>query len=290
MTSNRNLLQSLAPAAAVLIAVSCGISSCTTSSEELAKSQKENQQLKQENQELKAKVAELTTSASTKTSTESAATPTPTQAATSATSNQFSDIAGEFGEKEIKDLLKIGVLDTGSSGKFEPTKPITRAEFVKWAVKANNVLRPGKAVRLAETSDPSSFSDLTSSDPNFNYIQGMANAGWSVGYDDKTFKPEKFLTREEMIAIKAPFDGMHPTAVGSHYQYWGDWKDISKQFYDPMDEESGNYYPNWKRIYGNTKICIPKKSVSRAEAAVCVWQFGCWGGDSIVNAGDPPKK
>lgn len=198
------------------------------------------------------------------------------------TDGAFSDIAGMFGEKQIKDLVRIGVLDT-SSGKFEPTKPLMRAEFVEWLVKSNNALRPDKVVRPAEPGAKSSFPDLSTNHPNFKYVQGMADAGWSIGYTDKTFKPDKELTREEMIGIKALFDEQAGSSNGPEWvlgNTWSDWKKISKSFVDAMGKEAGSQL-NWSRIYGTTKNCDPQKVVSRGEGAVCVWQIGRF----PVNAG-----
>jgi hypothetical protein len=173
-----------------------GLAGCSASGDtdkKLADMQQPISKLQADDQELKEKVAALSSTATTTTST-TAPTTTATTATTTATApgsnastaTGFSDIKGVFGEKEITDLNKLGVFDS-NSGKFEPMKPITRAQFVTWLVKANNSFY-NHDIRLAESGDPT-FPDVPNTDPNFKYIQGMVNAGYVVGYDDKTFKP-----------------------------------------------------------------------------------------------------
>ncbi|MBX9568057.1 MAG: S-layer homology domain-containing protein [Candidatus Obscuribacterales bacterium] len=239
-----------------LIAVS--LSACT-SSEEVSKLEKRIQVLEQTNAELTKRLeSQSSTSAS---------------ASSSATADAgFADIAGAFGEKEIKDLQKLGVFND-VSGNFSPTKPITRAEFVCWLVRANNAMRPAaEHIRIAEDGASSSFTDLTSAQPYFKFIEGMNSAGWSIGYPDKTFKPEKALTREEMIAIKNPID--HGSGQYEGYEKkWTDHAKISENFKKYMSDEAFGD-KNWSRVFGETKNCDPQKSVSRAEAAACIWQIG----------------
>lgn len=268
--------------------VSICTSACTTSSEGLTQLEKRVQVLEQETKDLKQQIsqqkpaaeAQSAASSSASTSTDTSATANsanPVSSASADTTNgaasaSFSDIAGAFGEKEIKDLAKLGVFQE-VSGTFKPTEPVTRAEFVCWLVRANNAMKPKKElIRLAEKGTASSFKDLQPSQKYFDYIQGMNDAGWSVGYPDKTFKPEKALTREEMIGIKIPLDHGNNPFTG-YEKKWSDGDKISSNFKDSMSDEAFGDV-NWGRIFGKTKSCLPQKTVSRAEAAICIWQIG----------------
>jgi len=229
-------------------------------------------------QQLESKVADLqkapSPAATTDSSTQKEETvSTPASVANrekaQASPSSFNDVHGAFGEKAINDLVKIGVIEVKSPN-FGPTKPITRAEFIEWLVKANNAIRPAdKAIRLPEGDEKPSFSDLKTDNPRFKYIQAMADAGWSVGFRDKTFRPDKTLTREEMICTKRPMDSAYGTDA-TMYLSWNDRDKISPDFRGYMAAEGFNKDVNWNRIFGNTKSCNPQKSVSRAEAAVCV--------------------
>ena len=43
------------------------------------------------------------------------------------------------------------------------------------------------------------FSDINQNHPAYKYVQAFVNAGFAVGYEDKAFKPDQAITREEMI-------------------------------------------------------------------------------------------
>lgn len=258
--------------------IALNLTACT-SSEDLSKLEKRVQTLEQTTADLTKKLEAQT--AVTSSPVKVAAVPSPANAAPAtpslsstekASADAFSDIKGVFGEKEIKDLQKLGVFND-VTGEFSPNKPITRAEFVCWLVRANNGMRPkAEQIRLAENGASSSFTDLKPEQKYFAFIEGMNQAGWSVGYPDKTFKPEKALTREEMIAIKNPID--HGNGQFEGYETrWADGTKISENFKKYMsDEKFGD--KNWSRTFGQTKNCDPQKTVSRAEAAVCLWQIG----------------
>lgn len=186
----------------------------------------------------------------------------------------FTDIAGVDNQSQIEDLVRLGVL-APASGKFYPDSPITRAEFIAWLVRANDVMRPDKNIKLASSGAAATFPDMPNSNPYFRYVQGMANAGWSVGYEDGTFKPAKALTREEMIAIKTPIDFGRDLQNDDRasIKSWSDYQRIGKKFYGPMSVES-SWDTNWSRCFGKTKSAMPQSAVTRAEAAACVWQVG----------------
>lgn len=205
------------------------------------------------------------------------ASPSPAGSATPTVTVAFTDIKGIFAEQAIYDLAKLGVFES-TSGAFRPSAPIKRREFIRWLVRANNAIfsdTPDKQVRLAESGD-ATFVDVPPSDPDFKYIQGMANAGYVIGYDAKHFRPEQNLVREELVAIKAPFDH-NGAQVDQHAGIsdvraaWGfsDIDQISKQYYASFYTD---YFVspqhNISRIWGTIKKFQPLKPVTRAEAAL----------------------
>lgn len=210
--------------------------------------------------------------------------PTP-QAATSPVS--FSDIQGVTGEKEITQLAQAGVFEGLSGNQFNPQQPISRAEFIRWLVRANNAIfakDPGKQVRLAE-SGASEFPDVSPTHPDFRYIQGMINSGFAVGYDEKNFRPDQPITREEMIAIKSGFDSAGVTdtpdadeRLNSWIPTWSDREQISRRFYRAINTGYSVFYgkniKNVERTFGAIKSFKPKQPVTRAEAALCISVIG----------------
>lgn len=251
------------------------------------KADKQSQQIQQQISSLQLRVQKLETEVrqlQTQSSTLDVTPPenkiTPQNSASPVPVN-FQDIQGLFGEKEITQLASLGVFKT-TAGKFNPKQAITRAEFVRWLVQANNALYaddPKKMIRLAEGGKPT-FPDVPPTHPDYRYIQGMANTGFVIGYDEKTFQPERPLTREEMVAIKTGLDQVGFIAKDADYGLvdsvwkWSDTQEISPRYLPAIYAESFNKADNIKRIYGASKTFKPKEPVTRVEAAICIWKIG----------------
>jgi hypothetical protein len=202
-----------------------------------------------------------------------------------ASAGTFTDIAGINGEKEIATLAQLGVVDP-PSGTFDPGAPIKRREFIRWLVKANNVLwsdTSAKQLKLADKTESSSFPDVSAADPDFPYIQGMQDAGYSVGFPDKTFRPDQTLTREQMFAIKNVFDrGSVDPGLAKGLDYarntamppWKDKQSISKTYVAAIATGAGGGNDSFSRVYGASSVFRPQAPVTRAQAAVLVSVVG----------------
>ncbi len=225
------------------------------------------------------------------------ASPVPT-----ATAQTFSDLskAPQQLRPYIQDLANLGVLVTETSSgnsktaagqPFEPNKPITRREFARWLVAANNRLnatRPARQLRLAvETAQPS-FRDVPRNDADFAAIQGLAEAGilpsaLSGDLAAVLFRPDTPLTREVLLAWKVPLDlrqKLPLATLDAVQQTWG-FQDTAR--IDPLalravlaDYQNGDQ-ANIRRAFGFTTLLQPKRSVTRAEAAATLWYFGMQG-------------
>ncbi len=193
----------------------------------------------------------------------------------------FSDTAGIFAEQIINDEARLGVFDT-TSGPFQPEASIKRGEFVRWMVKANNAYYQddaSKQIRPAEGNEQT-FVDVPASNPDYKYIQALANAGLVVGVDATHFAPDDDLTREQMIAIKAGLDlGGDPhkntnlSDVKTAYPFTDD-DQISKRYYDAIYGDYFDGSKNIPRVFGAIKTFHPQKPVTRAEAALTLDKIG----------------
>ncbi|RCJ42211.1 S-layer protein [Nostoc minutum NIES-26] len=227
-----------------------------------------------------------------------------------AASQEFNDLnkAPQELRQYIQDLASLGVLSVGSpatksnnaaTNQFEPSKIITRREYARWLVAANNAMyvnNPAKQIRSAAESTQPAFSDVSKTDPNFSEIQGLAEAGLvpsPLSGDSTTvlFRPDAPLTREQLLLWKVPLDTRQalPAAnLDAVKQTWG-FQDIGK--IDPKalravlaDFQNGEQ-SNIRRVFGYTTLLQPKKPVTRAEAAGALWYFGTQGeGVSAVDA------
>jgi hypothetical protein len=206
-------------------------------------------------------------------------------AAKASASPAYTDIAGVNGETQIDGFATLGVLDP-KSGAFDPGTPVKRREFVRWLVKANNVLwadTPAKRIDLADTTEKSAFHDVATSDPDFPYIQGMQDAGYSVGFPDGTFRPDGILTREQMFAIENTFDrgSVDPGLVkgldfarNTAMPPWKDKASISKTYVAAIATGANGGGDNFALVYGSSSLFHPQFPVTRAQAAVAVSSIG----------------
>ena len=146
--------------------------------------------------------------------------PTPTPNPTSSlplTPGQFSDIeeVPESFRDYVQDLAELEVLSAvEGSDRFDPNKPVTRREYARWLVAANNAINaavPSKQIRPGSKTDKPAFQDVPVSDRDFRSIQGLAEAGLipsKLSGDDTAikFQPDAPLTREDLIHWKVPLD------------------------------------------------------------------------------------
>ena len=221
------------------------------------------------------------------------------------TAEEFTDVNQAPVELQpyIADLAKLGALrfrssenstsgnSSASGGQFQPNSVITRREYARWLVTANNLIyasQPARQIRLAVASDQPAFQDVPTSDPDFATIQGLANAGLipsplSGDSTTVTFRPDAPLTRENLILWKVPVDlrkALPNATIEAVQQTWG-FQDTAQ--IDPKalrallaDFQNGDQ-SNIRRAFGYTTIFQPDKAVSRAEAAAALWYFGTQG-------------
>ncbi|HIK32217.1 MAG TPA: S-layer homology domain-containing protein [Oscillatoriales cyanobacterium M59_W2019_021] len=228
-----------------------------------------------------------------------ASTPSPTPTATpspvstpSGTPTQFSDLqtVAEPLRTYIQDLAKLGILTpaTAQSNAFVPDNPLKRREYARWLFAAHNRIyadTPSKQLRPATASNTPSFGDVPTTDPDFDTIQGLAEAGIipSALSGEATavkFRPDDPLSREEAIAWKVPLDwrqALPNATLQSITETWGfqDTAQIDPKVLRALlaDFQSGER-ANIRRAFGYTTLFQPKKAVTRAEGAAILWYFG----------------
>jgi hypothetical protein len=216
------------------------------------------------------------------------------------TSGTFSDIDSipEPVRRYVQDLAKLEVLKTTGTSGFNADKPITRREYARWLVAANNAIYAsvaGKQIRLGSQTGQPAFNDVPASDADFAAIQGLAEAGLipSRLSGDSTalqFRPNAPLTREELLLWKVPLDNrkaLPAASLDSIKQTWG-FQDAAKINPKALraiyaDYQNGEQ-ANIRRVFGYTTLLQPQKPVTRGEAAAALSYFGFQG--EGISAGD----
>ena len=104
---------------------------------------------------------------------------------------QFKDVkAGDWYKTAVDIIARQGVIKGYEDGTFKPNQLITRREFAVIAA------------RYAEGLDTwKTFSDVPTTDWAYKFINRVAGTGWINGYEDGTFRPDKNITRAEVVAI-----------------------------------------------------------------------------------------
>ncbi len=194
----------------------------------------------------------------------------------------------------VTDLAALGVLTPSTTPSatatptFAPNQPVTRRDFARWLVTANNRLfrdRPGKQIRLAQTTDTPVFQDVPTRDPDFAAIQGLAEAGilpsrLSGDSSATQFRPDAPLNRETLLRWKVPLDfrrTLAPATVEAVQETWG-FQDASRISPDALravlaDYQNGDL-ANIRRVFGFTTLLQPQREVTRAEGAAALGYFG----------------
>lgn len=208
---------------------------------------------------------------------------------TKATDTQVQDIAA-FTDLEsiptaemIEELSRLKVFD-GEGNTFRPNETITRADYCHWLFNAYNALTPQEQHIRLNTAAPQIFKDCAPGHKLYPYVQALAGAGFSIGYEDGTFRPDQPLTREEMLGIKLGVD------VGKKLDPWrsqmeavwkfSDGKDVAERFTGYVHQDfyvSGPHGGNIQRAFGKIGAFHPKQPVLRSEAAATLWQIGQFG-------------
>lgn len=97
---------------------------------------------------------------------------------------------GDWYGSAVTIMSDLKLVEGYPDGTFKPNAPITRAEFATIASRFDKI-----------TGGTVNFKDLSTSHWAYSYIASAYHKGWVMGYPDGTFKPEKDISREEVVAI-----------------------------------------------------------------------------------------
>ena len=105
--------------------------------------------------------------------------------------NTFTDVTdGQWHNKAISTMAKLGVVKGRNAEAFDPDAPITRAEFATICARFDK----------NQISTSSNFTDISGHWAE-KYIERAATLGWIAGYSDGTFRPSNYITRAEAMTM-----------------------------------------------------------------------------------------
>ncbi|WP_171633844.1 S-layer homology domain-containing protein [Paenibacillus plantarum] len=107
-------------------------------------------------------------------------------------SRTFADLNGHWSQKDVETMAGRLLVNGDTEGRFRPDDAITRVEFAKLVT---------DALALPEKGDSMAFRDI---DPSAWYSRSLLTAvsfGIIEGYDGGIFRPDAFVTREEIAVM-----------------------------------------------------------------------------------------
>ena len=131
------------------------------------------------------------------------------------TKSGFRDVAsGSWYNTYVATLNNAGVITDSSNGYFRPNEAITRAELAAMLAKFSET-----------TSAENYFNDVSAKYWAANAIAICAKLGWITGYPDGTFRPDRNVTRAELMAMINRATGRAPKSADAFLPGMKTWID-----------------------------------------------------------------
>lgn len=184
----------------------------------------------------------------------------------------FKDITNHWAKNYIEALYRKGIVNGRDEGIFAPDLPLTRAEFIKVALKAAGATIPDPdSVKRAPFRDSPLDAWFTP------YLAKAKELGLIKGFSDNSFKPGKLINRAEAIKIliaafgfdltpaksKTPAKTATPSVTAKNFKdlLSGQW------YFESVDFALRNKLVNGPLAKNGTplKTFGPDKLITRAE-------------------------
>ena len=149
------------------------------------------------------------------------------------TKSGFRDVAsGSWYNTYVATLNNAGVITDSSNGYFRPNEAITRAELAAMLAK------------FSETTGAANyFNDVSAKYWAANAIAICAKLGWINGYPDGSFRPDRNVTRAELMAMINRATGRAPKSADAFLPGMKTWSDntADKWYYLDVQEATNSH-------------------------------------------------
>jgi uncharacterized protein YgiM (DUF1202 family)/Skp family chaperone for outer membrane proteins len=166
----------------------------------------------------------------------------------------FTDIGSHWAKDEILAMTAKGIVSGFPGDKFKPNDNVTRAQFVAFL---------NRAIRLESPTIKTKFNDVTKDDWFYQDIINATQAGLVHGYPGNTFRPDKNITREDIVVMMDRFLQAERNDLSEKADItYTDYKEISQYALENVQRAS-----SYGLAKGRTAETFnPKENASRAEA------------------------
>lgn len=178
---------------------------------------------------------------------------------------KYSDIPDNAWYKSyVSHLSQLGIINGIAPDRFCPDRSITRSEFVKMITMAANV-------DTSNYEGKTQFADVASDEWYAPSIQWATENGIIEGFNESTFGPNEFITREAASVMMYRLYELQESEINTEKK--GIYRLETPEFSDessisPWAEEIIEQLKEATIIEGNEKAEInPQNNISRSEAA-----------------------
>lgn len=187
--------------------------------------------------------------------------PPPPKASAPATQVKYSDISNNFWATPFIGVLTgRGVFQGFGDKTFRPYKPMTRAEFA---------VRLDRAFNKPPEESATNFEDVSSNYWAYSSIKESEITGFLEGYPKDYFRPEKPITRTEVIvALASGLDLKTPSNPEKILQKYKDSAQIPKFARDKVAAATQAGLV----VSSNPQLLKPNQPASRADVAAFLYQ------------------
>ena len=149
------------------------------------------------------------------------------------TKSGFRDVSlGTWYNTYVATLNNAGVITDSANGYFRPNEAITRAELAAMLAAFTDTTRAANY-----------FNDVSAKYWAANAIAICAKLGWINGYPDGSFRPDKNVTRAELMAMINRATGRAPKSADAFLSGMKTWKDntADKWYYLDVQEATNSH-------------------------------------------------
>ncbi len=180
----------------------------------------------------------------------------------------FEDLDGvEWALEAITELYGRKVINGKSFNAFDPSSPVTRAEFVKMTV---------LAFELTSGSESAGFTDVDESAWYAPYVKIASSLGIVSGMGDGSFKPDEFITREQSAVILCKLGDYAGFEFNESKTVFSDENAISEWAKDSVKKLHGSGIINGRE----NNVFAPSDNITRAESAKLIYEMTQAGGNA----------
>jgi hypothetical protein len=189
--------------------------------------------------------------------------PTAVAPAIVSTTPAFTDVPKQFwGQTYITELQKRGILDDFGTGKFDPSKEITRGEYAKMLDRA--------FADKPATTNKSKFKDIPSDYPRKEAVDKSVQLGFMTGYSPTKFAPNQSIPRYQLqISLAKGLQLPAPASADTVLSKFPDAKQMPKYAREKMAAAIDAGLTIKDKTANQLK---PVQNATRADAAALIYE------------------